>query len=138
LVSFETIAVASPSAFLLPEFHIVKLVTHRVNPIPIHYDPRPRANHVAATNLVLIGAVGRGASSRRQAVELALKETVPNAHIANVDILTLPTPRSAKSMAKQYLELVNNRRTPWIFYDWNGTRPRVTRHNVGDKCRRAW
>jgi processive 1,2-diacylglycerol beta-glucosyltransferase len=57
--------------------------------------------------LVLSAAVGAGHTRAAQAVELALRELSPAAHVRHVDILTLTNAAFRRVYAKSYLDLVN-------------------------------
>src|SRR5947207_9868228 len=88
--------------------------------------------------LVLSASVGAGHMRAAQAVELALKEIAPDATVKNVDVLELTNAAFRQIYGKAYLELVNKApHALGFFYDWMD-RPSRTKHNVGDKMRRAW
>src|SRR5688500_15150036 len=57
--------------------------------------------------LVLSASVGAGHMRAAQAVELALKELVPDAEVKNVDVLTLTNAPFRKLYGQAYLDLVN-------------------------------
>lgn len=57
--------------------------------------------------LVLSASVGAGHLRAAQAVELALKETAPDAAVRNVDVLQLTNPAFRHLYGKAYLDLVN-------------------------------
>jgi processive 1,2-diacylglycerol beta-glucosyltransferase len=57
--------------------------------------------------LVLSAAVGAGHMRAAQAVELALKQTDPAAHVENVDVLTLTNVAFRKLYGEAYLDIVN-------------------------------
>jgi processive 1,2-diacylglycerol beta-glucosyltransferase len=68
--------------------------------------------------LVLSASVGAGHMRAAQAVELALKELRPDAHVLNVDVLTLTNAAFRQVYGKSYLDLVN--KAPHVlgfFYD---------------------
>src|ERR1700736_2779699 len=68
--------------------------------------------------LVLSAAVGAGHLRAAQAVELALREVVPQATVRNVDVLELTNSTFRRVYGKAYLDLVN--RAPHVlgyFYD---------------------
>ena len=68
--------------------------------------------------LVLSAAVGAGHLRAAQAVELALRETAPDATVKNVDVLTLTNAPFRKLYGEAYLDLVN--KAPHVlgfFYD---------------------
>lgn len=68
--------------------------------------------------LVLSAAVGAGHLRAAQAVELALRELAPDAHVENVDVLTLTNPLFRRVYGSAYLDLVN--KAPHVlgyFYD---------------------
>ena len=62
---------------------------------------------MAARVLVLSASVGAGHIRAAQAVELALRRTAPDAHVANVDVLTLTNAGFRKLYGQAYLDLVN-------------------------------
>src|SRR3954462_8708383 len=69
--------------------------------------------------LVLSASVGAGHLRAAQAVELALKEVVPEATVRNVDVLTLTNAAFRRLYGKAYLDLVN--KAPHVlgyFYDY--------------------
>jgi len=73
--------------------------------------PNPRV-------LVLSASVGAGHLRAAQAVELALRQTVPQASVKNVDVLELTNVAFRRLYGKAYLDLVN--RAPHVlgyFYD---------------------
>jgi processive 1,2-diacylglycerol beta-glucosyltransferase len=68
--------------------------------------------------LVLSASVGAGHLRAAQAVELALRETAPDATVKNVDVLTLTNAPFRKLYGEAYLDLVN--KAPHVlgyFYD---------------------
>jgi processive 1,2-diacylglycerol beta-glucosyltransferase len=68
--------------------------------------------------LVLSASVGAGHVRAAQAVELALRETAPDATVRNVDVLTLTNAPFRKVYGEAYLDLVN--KAPHVlgfFYD---------------------
>ncbi len=86
--------------------------------------------------LVLSASVGAGHMRAAQAVELAIRETSPNAFVKNVDVLTLSSAAFRKVYGAAYLELVN--RAPHVlgyFYDYVD-RPRDAK-SKRDKLRAA-
>jgi processive 1,2-diacylglycerol beta-glucosyltransferase len=73
---------------------------------------------VAPRILVLSAAVGAGHLRAAQAVELALREVVPDATVANLDVLEMTNAAFRRLYAKAYLDLVN--KAPHVlgyFYD---------------------
>ena len=86
--------------------------------------------------LVLSASVGAGHMRAAQAVELALRETAPEADVRNVDVLSLTNAPFRKLYAEAYLDLVN--KAPHVlgyFYDMMD-RPR-RRNSKRDKLRLA-
>ncbi|HEY7089905.1 MAG TPA: glycosyltransferase [Tepidisphaeraceae bacterium] len=82
--------------------------------------------------LVLSAAVGAGHMRAAQAVEMALREVDPAAHVQNVDVLQLTNAPFRKIYGEAYLDLVN--KAPHVlglFYDLMD-RPR------GPKSKRDW
>jgi processive 1,2-diacylglycerol beta-glucosyltransferase len=68
--------------------------------------------------LVLSASVGAGHLRAAEAIELALRQTIPDAHVQNVDILTLTNRAFRHLYSKTYLDLVN--KAPYLlgyFYD---------------------
>jgi|ERR1043165_3018811 processive 1,2-diacylglycerol beta-glucosyltransferase len=57
--------------------------------------------------LILSASVGAGHLRAAQALELALRELAPEAHIQNTDVLTLTGPLFRRLYGKAYLDLVN-------------------------------
>jgi processive 1,2-diacylglycerol beta-glucosyltransferase len=62
---------------------------------------------MAANILVLSASVGAGHMRAAQAVELALRQTAPDANVHNVDLLTLTNAAFRRIYGKAYLDLVN-------------------------------
>src|SRR5689334_12153769 len=88
--------------------------------------------------LVLSASVGAGHLRAAQAVELALKEVVPDAHVRNVDILQLTNAAFRRIYGKAYLDLVN--KAPHVlgyFYDLMD-QPSRSGRNRGDRLRLAF
>lgn len=68
--------------------------------------------------LVLSASVGAGHLRAAEAVELALKQTVPNAHVQNIDVLSMTNRLFRRVYGRFYLDLVNQ--APHVlgyFYD---------------------
>ncbi len=85
--------------------------------------------------LVLSAAVGAGHMRAAQAVELALRQVVPDATVQNLDILTLTNAAFRRVYGKAYLDLVN--KAPHVlgyFYDMLD-RPSSSGHNRRDRLR---
>lgn len=88
--------------------------------------------------LVLSASVGAGHLRAAEAVELALRETVPGAHVENIDVLTLTNGLFRRLYGKAYLDLANN--VPHLLgylYDLLD-RPSRSGKNRGDRFRLAW
>ncbi|MDB5324339.1 MAG: hypothetical protein JWN40_5970 [Phycisphaerales bacterium] len=86
--------------------------------------------------LVLSASVGAGHMRAAQAVELALKQLAPDAHVENVDVLTLTNALFRRLYGSAYLDLVN--KAPHVlgyFYDMMD-RPRRA-NSKRDRLRRA-
>ncbi len=87
--------------------------------------------------LVLSASVGAGHLRAAEAVELALKQTVPHAVVRNVDILDMTNRVFRRMYGKFYLDLVN--RAPHVlgyFYDLLD-QPSRSGKNRGDRARLA-
>src|SRR5438132_13737360 len=85
--------------------------------------------------LVLSASVGAGHMRAAQAVELALREVVPDATVRNLDILELTNAAFRRIYGKAYLDLVN--RVPHVlgfFYDLLD-QPSRSGKNRGDQPR---
>ena len=85
--------------------------------------------------LVLSASVGAGHMRAAQAVELALRQVVPNANVRNLDVLTLTNKPFRRLYAKTYIDLVN--KAPHflgIFYDMLD-QPSRSGKNRSDKIR---
>ncbi|MBY0528317.1 MAG: glycosyltransferase [Gemmataceae bacterium] len=85
--------------------------------------------------LVLSASVGAGHMRAAQAVELALRQVVPDATVKNIDILTLTNSAFRRLYGKAYLDLVN--KVPHVlgyFYDILD-QPSRSGQNRGDKLR---
>src|SRR5436190_9581597 len=87
--------------------------------------------------LVLSASVGAGHMRAAQAVELALRQTVPDATVRNLDVLELTNAAFRRLYGKAYLDLVN--KVPHAlgyFYDMLD-QPSRSGRNRGDKLRVA-
>jgi len=87
--------------------------------------------------LVLSASVGAGHLRAAQAVELALRQTVPEATVRSVDVLELTNAAFRQVYGRAYLDLVN--RAPHVlgyFYDLLD-QPSRSGKNRGDRLRRA-
>src|SRR5215468_795705 len=87
--------------------------------------------------LVLSASVGAGHLRAAQAVELALRQVVPQATVKNVDVLELTNAAFRRVYGKAYLDLVN--RVPHVlgyFYDMLDQPSRSGRYR-GDRLRLA-
>src|ERR1700691_4671787 len=87
--------------------------------------------------LVLSASVGAGHLRAAQAVELALREVVPDATVKNVDVLELTNTAFRRLYGKAYLDLVN--RAPHVlgyFYDLLDQPSRSGRYR-GDQLRQV-
>jgi processive 1,2-diacylglycerol beta-glucosyltransferase len=87
--------------------------------------------------LILSASVGAGHLRAAQAVELALRETVPDAVIQNQDVLELTNALFRRVYGQAYLDLVN--KAPHVlgyFYDLLD-QPSRSGRNRGDRFRRA-
>ncbi|HKM53975.1 MAG TPA: glycosyltransferase [Isosphaeraceae bacterium] len=85
--------------------------------------------------LVLSASVGAGHMRAAQAVELALRQVVPDATVKNIDVLTLTNPAFRRVYGKLYLDLVN--KAPHFlgyFYDMLD-QPSRSGRNRGDRFR---
>src|SRR5579871_569183 len=68
--------------------------------------------------LILSASVGAGHMRAAEAVEAALRQTHPEAHVKNVDVLELTNPLFRRLYGRFYLDLVN--KAPHVlgyFYD---------------------
>src|SRR5689334_13112842 len=84
--------------------------------------------------LVLSAAVGAGHLRAAEAVELALREMLPDAHVRNLDILEMTNKLFRQMYGRFYLNLVN--KVPHLlgyFYDLLDSPSKHWRH--GDKVR---
>lgn len=84
---------------------------------------------------VLSASVGAGHMRAAQAIELALRQTVPQARITNIDLLTLTNAAFRRLYGKAYLDLVN--KAPHVlgyFYDLMD-RPTKSPRTGGDRLR---
>ena len=87
--------------------------------------------------LVLSASVGAGHLRAAQAVELALKQTRPDATVKNLDVLELTNAAFRRLYGKAYLDLVD--KAPHVlgyFYDMMD-QPSRSGRNRGDKLRHA-
>jgi processive 1,2-diacylglycerol beta-glucosyltransferase len=88
--------------------------------------------------IVLSAAVGAGHLRAAQAVELALKEMVPEAEVQNLDVLELTNGAFRRIYGAAYIDLVN--KAPHVLgymYDLMD-QPSRSGKNRGDKFRLAW
>src|SRR2546421_303156 len=87
--------------------------------------------------LVLSASVGAGHLSAAGAVEAALRQTVPEATVKNIDVLTLTNAAFRHVYGRAYLDLVN--KAPHVlgyFYDLMDKPSRSGRYR-GDRLRLA-
>src|SRR5262245_27186788 len=87
--------------------------------------------------LVLSASVGAGHMRAAQAVELALRQTVPQATVKNLDVLEMTNALFRRIYGKAYLDLVN--RAPHVlgyFYDMLD-QPSRSGKNRSDRLRRG-
>src|SRR6058998_1404959 len=87
--------------------------------------------------LVLSASVGAGHLRAAEAVEAALRQTVPEATVRNIDVLDMTNALFRRVYGKFYLDLVN--RAPHVlgyFYDMLDRPSRSGKHR-GDKLRLA-
>src|SRR6266511_1609325 len=87
--------------------------------------------------LILSASVGAGHLRAAEAVELVLRETVPDAHVENLDVRQLTNALFRRLYGKSYLDLVNN--APHLlgyFYDALD-RPSKSGKKRGDRFRLA-
>ncbi len=87
--------------------------------------------------LVLSASAGAGHVRAAQAVELALRQRLPDAVVKNVDVLQLTTATFRRLYGQAYLDLVN--KAPHVlgyFYDLMD-RPSASGRNRGDRLRLA-
>src|SRR5437660_4852647 len=87
--------------------------------------------------LVLSASVGAGHLRAAEAVELALRQVVPQATVRNLDVLTLTNAAFRRVYGKAYLDLVN--KAPHVlgyFYDLMD-QPSRSGRNRGDRLRLA-
>src|SRR5437773_5833558 len=87
--------------------------------------------------LVLSASVGAGHMRAAQAVELALRQTVPDATVRNLDVLELTNAAFRRVYGKAYLDLVN--KVPHVlgyFYDLLD-QPSRSGRNRSDRLRLA-
>ena len=85
--------------------------------------------------LILSASVGAGHMRAAEAVEAALRQTQPQAHVKNVDVLQLTNTAFRRVYGKAYLDLVN--RVPHVlgyFYDMLD-QPSRSGHNRRDRLR---
>src|SRR5436309_15934615 len=90
---------------------------------------------MASRILVLSASVGAGHLRAAQAVELALRQVVPQAAVKNLDVLQLTNAAFRRLYGQAYLDLVN--RAPHVlgyFYDLLD-RPSASGKNRGDQLR---
>src|SRR5215472_16231443 len=88
--------------------------------------------------LVLSASVGAGHLRAAEAIEASLRQTVPDAHVENIDVLTLTNSLFRRLYGKAYLDLANN--APHLLgylYDLLD-RPSRSGKNRGDRFRLAW
>src|SRR5947209_10755390 len=102
-----------------------------------HVPPGPEGLLMPPRILVLSASVGAGHLRAAQAVELALRQTVPEATVKNVDVLQLTNAAFRRLYGKAYLDLVN--KAPHVlgyFYDMMD-RPSRSGRNRSDRLRLA-
>jgi processive 1,2-diacylglycerol beta-glucosyltransferase len=88
--------------------------------------------------LVLSASVGAGHLRAAEAVELALRQTVPDAHVRNLDVLDLTNRLFRRVYGRFYLDLVNLApHALGYFYDLMD-QPSRSGKSRGDRLRLAW
>src|SRR5437016_5250023 len=103
---------------------------------PARGQTKSRGLSMAVRILVLSASVGAGHLRAAQAVELALRQVVPEATVKNQDVLELTNATFRKFYGKGYLDLVN--KAPHVlgyFYDLMD-QPRSPKHR-SDRLRLA-
>lgn len=87
--------------------------------------------------LILSASVGAGHLRAAEAVEAALRETVPDAHVENLDVLKLSNAVFRRMYGKSYLDMVN--KAPHVLgYLYDRTdQPSRSGKNRGDRLRLA-
>ena len=88
--------------------------------------------------VIFSASVGAGHLRAAQAVELALREIVPQAQVKNIDVLELTNGAFRRVYGKAYIDLVN--RAPHVLgymYDMLD-KPSRSGRNRGDRLRLAW
>src|SRR5262245_22481548 len=89
--------------------------------------------------LVLSASVGAGHMRAAQAVELALRQRVPDAVVQNIDVLEVTNRAFRRVYGKAYLDLVN--KAPYVlgyFYDYLDRPSKPGKKRRSDRLRRAW
>jgi processive 1,2-diacylglycerol beta-glucosyltransferase len=89
--------------------------------------------------LVLSASVGAGHLRAAQAIELALRQRVPDAIVQNVDVLEVTNRAFRRVYGKAYLDLVN--KAPYVlgyFYDYLDRPSKPGKKRRSDRLRRAW
>jgi processive 1,2-diacylglycerol beta-glucosyltransferase len=85
--------------------------------------------------LVLSAAVGAGHLRAAEAIELALRQLDPTAHVENIDVLTLTNAAFRRVYGKAYLDLVNS--APHLLGYLYDRLDRAPRFKTGDRMRLA-
>src|SRR5205823_9880035 len=106
---------------------------------PAHAKPDRSAESVTVPPRILVLSASAGAGHLRaaQAIELALRQRVPDAVVKNVDVLQLTTATFRRLYGQAYLDLVN--KAPHVlgyFYDLLD-RPSRSGRGRGDRLRLA-
>jgi processive 1,2-diacylglycerol beta-glucosyltransferase len=86
--------------------------------------------------LIMSASVMAGHVRAAQAVELAMRQTVPHALVRNLDVLDLTNAAFRRLYARAYLNLVN--RAPHVlgyFYDWLDQPTRLNKRSRADRLR---
>src|SRR5262249_20701077 len=108
----------------------MKTMTFGPNPVtPAGVEHRPRI-------LIMSASVMAGHVRAAQAVELAMRQTVPHALVRNLDVLDLTSSAFRRLYARAYLNLVN--RAPHVlgyFYDWLDQPTLLNKRSRADRLR---
>jgi processive 1,2-diacylglycerol beta-glucosyltransferase len=89
--------------------------------------------------LVLSASVGAGHMRAAQAVELALRQRLPDAEVQNIDVLEITNKAFRRMYGKAYLDLVN--KAPYVLgyvYDYLDRPAKPGKMRRSDRLRRAW
>ena len=88
--------------------------------------------------LILSASVGAGHLRAAEAVELALRETAPDAFVRNVDVMDWTNRAFRRFYSRGYLGLMNRAPTSTVTFTTSSTAPSASRSRAPTGCAWRW